>query len=237
MKIVGQLVCGPNEKYLEKTLQEFARLCDDVIVATCNATEREINLLKKYDFRNYQDNREWGKHQPDIKTDLLTRIHRLGADAILVLDADESLPTTTRRDLEQIGRVQEAAQFFVVDLWNDEQHYKKSLSFWNIRFYCADPTRGTQFLRKPLHCGNAPPYFYALPARDTYVPHLLVHRGLMDPADRQRKWERYQQYDPQAIHKGREYYDALLTDTAAEYNQNEVLKKVQEYCARLKSKR
>lgn len=234
MKIVGQLVCGPNEKYLEETLKDFARLCDDVIVATCNATEKEKKLLDQYDFRHYEDNREWGKHQPDIKTDLLKKIHALGADWILVLDADETVPTLDRPKLEALTQGREACHLYVVDLWNDENHYSKTLSFWNVRFYKADPSKGTQFLRKPLHCGNAPPYFYILPAKRTYVPHILLHRGLMQRDDRHKKAERYRIYDPNAEYKGKDYYDALTMDgTGTEYRQDEVMKKLYDYCAQL----
>lgn len=236
MKIVGQLVCGPGEadRWLDATLKDFKRLCDDVIVCLCNATDKERNLVRSYDFRSYEDNREWGRHQPYIKTDLLKRIHALGADYILALDADESVPTVDRRSLEQIAEGREAAHFYVVDLWNDEQHYSKELSFWNIRFYKKDASRGLQFLRKPVHCGNAPPYFYALPARKTYVPHILLHRGLMLREDRLRKAQRYDMYDPDAIHKGRDYYDALLVKGSGTiYEQDAVLAKLRAYCDKL----
>lgn len=227
---------GPNEKYLEATLMEFQRLCDDVIVATCNATDKEISLLNKYDFRHYEDNREWGRFQPEIKTLLLKKILRLGADWILVLDADETLPTIgSRHTLCDLTLGKEACQFYVTNLWNDEQHYSRTLSFWNVRFYKADPNKGTQFLRKPVHCGNAPPYFYSLPARQSYVPHILLHKGLMDPEDRSRKADRYKLYDPRAVHKGQQYYDALIADwQGSEYNQEVVLNKINEYCISLK---
>lgn len=236
MKIVGQLVCGPNEKYLEETLKEFQRLCDDVIVATCNATDKEIKLLNKYDFRHYEDNREWGKYQPDIKTRLVKTIISLGASHILAADADETFPTLNRQIIEQWCKSnRESAYFYVTNLWNDTDHYSKALSFWNVRFYKADPSKGTQFLRKPLHCGNAPPYFYTLPARDSYVPHILLHKGLMLKEDRLRKAARYAEYDPHAIHKGREYYDALVADgVGSVYNQEEVLNKLKNYYESLK---
>lgn len=238
MKIVGQMVCGPGEagRYLKETLEEFKRLCDDVIVATCNATSKEKKLLDKYDFRHYEDNREWGRHQPDIKSDLLRRILLLVPDYILVLDADETIPTISSREvLEGIAHDRDSAFFYVVNLWNDPEHYSKTLSFWNVRFYKADPSKGVQFLRKPLHCGNAPPYFYNQSARSAYVPHILLHKGLMKPEDRIVKSTRYQQYDPYAIHKGREYYDALTMEgaTGSEYNQEEVLKRIYEYCQSL----
>lgn len=237
MRIVGQLVCGPGEadRYLKETLEEFKRLCDDVIVCLCNAGEAEKKLIKSYDFRAYEDNREWGKFQPYIKTELLKKITKLGAEYILVLDADETLPTIrSKNELVQLSNGREAAQFYVTNLWNDINHYSRSLSFWNIRYYRCDPSKGQQFLKKPLHCGNAPPYFYTLSARQSYVPHILLHKGLMTRQDRLRKAHRYNTYDPNAEFKGREYYDALVSDgSGTEYNQEKVLNKIINYCQTL----
>lgn len=242
MRIIGQLVCGPGEadRYLKETLEEFKRLCDDVIVCLCNAGEAEKKLIKSYDFRAYSDNREWGKFQPYIKTDLLKKITKLGAEYILVLDSDETVPTIQSRSaLERLSTIgenkcAEACQFYVANLWNDTNHYSRTLSFWNVRYYRCDPSKGQQFLKKPLHCGNAPPYFYTLSARQSYVPHILLHKGLMKAEDRQRKAERYNIYDPNAEFKGREYYDALLNNgIGTVYNQQEVLNKINNYCKNL----
>jgi hypothetical protein len=237
MKIIGQLVCGPGEagRWLEETLKEFARLCDDVVVCLCNATAAEEAMVRRFDFRCYRDDREWGRHQFSIKTGLLQRIHLLRGDWILALDADETVPTIqSRGDLAAISVGREACHFYVVDLWNAPDRYSKTLSFWNIRFYKSDPSRGVQFIRKPVHCGNAPPYFYSLPAKSTFVPHILLHKGLMLPADRLKKAARYELYDPRAIHKGREYYDALVANwSGSEYNQSDVLNKITDYCQRL----
>lgn len=232
MKIVGQLVCGPGEadRYLRATLEEFKRLCDDVIVCLCNAGAAEKELVRSYDFRSYEDNREWGKQQPNIKTDLLRRILQLEPDWIIVLDADETMPTMTREKFETYAAGRESMQLYVVNLWNDEQHYSRTLSFWNVRAYKADASKGVQFLKKPVHCGNAPPYFYTVPAKLSYIPEILEHRGLMNPQDRRRKSTRYAQYDPDAIHKGREYYDSLeLTGTGTLYEQAAVLAKLKSY--------
>jgi hypothetical protein len=236
IKIVGQMVCGGGEadRYLEESFKEFARLCDDVIICFCNATEKEKALARKYDFRFYDDNREWGKYQPGIKTGLLKRILKLGADWILPLDSDETLPTISSQELRVLTEGRESCYFYVVNLWNDPQHYSRAMSFWNVRLYRADESKGTQFLRKPVHCGNAPPYFYNQSAKSAYVPHILLHKGLMKPDDRDRKYRRYQDYDPNAIHKGRDYYDALLFQgVKAEYDQQEVLTKIQDYVRKI----
>lgn len=236
MKIVGQGVCGPGEsdKYLEETLKEFKRLCDDVIIVTCNAGPKEKMLIRKYGFRQYEDDREWGIHQPSIKTDLVKRIVQLDPDWILPLDMDETLPSVDRSILEDLTKGRKSCQFYVTNLWNDEKHYAKALGFFNVRFYKHIKDMETQFLRKSVHCGNAPPYFYSLPAKESYVPHILLHKGLMKKEDRDKKIKRYEVYDPNAIHKGRQYYDALEVDgSGTEYDQQKVVDKIKDLCNNL----
>lgn len=233
MKVIGQLVCGPNEQYLEETLKEFARICDDVVVATCNATDKEKALIKHYGFWQYEDNREWGKQQPNIKFDLVQKIVRLGADTILALDADETVPTLDRKILETISKERISCMFYVVNLWNDRGHYAKGLGFWNVRAYKASTAAGQPFGKKPVHCGNAPQLCYTLSPKQTYVPHILLHKGLMDSTARQRKVERYNLYDPNARWKGRQYYDALSSiDEGVPYVESELINKIKEECLR-----
>lgn len=236
MKIVGQMVVGPGEadRYLAESLDEFKRLCDDAVIVTCNATAKEKRMIKKRGFWQYEDNREWGIHQPSIKTDLLKRIMGLQPDWILVLDADETVPTVDRGELENIAQGRESCYFYVVNLWNDPEHYSKALSFWNVRFYKPNSAYGLEFQKKNLHCGNAPPYYYTKSAKESYVPHILLHKGLMDQKARMKKAQRYDKYDPGAVYKGREYYDALLeTGDKAAYNQIEVQQKIINYCQTL----
>jgi hypothetical protein len=236
MKIVGQMVLGPGEKYLDETLKEFQRLTDDVIICLNHAGTKEKRLVRKYDFRAYEDDREWGKHQPEIKGDLLERLRLFQADYILVLDADETIPTVkTRLEFENLTKSRRAMQFHVIDLWDNPEHFNPRLSFWNVRAYDPNVFTSNIFLRKPVHCGNAPPSYYALPASETYVPHILLHKGLMAKTDRERKYARYQQYDPKAIHKGREYYEELLAPNHGEaYNEAVALTQVNAFYAKLK---
>ena len=86
-RIIGFMVCGPNEKYLESSLKEFKRLCDDAMIVTNNADEKTKELIKSYGYKTYEDNREWGKDQPNIKTDLLKKIgEELNPDWIIAIE-------------------------------------------------------------------------------------------------------------------------------------------------------
>lgn len=211
MRIIGIMVCGPNEKYLKKSLDEFKRLCDDAIIATNNADENTIKTIEEYGFKHYEDNREWGLFQPDIKTSLLERAGELAPDWIIAIDADEVFcPSFTRDEAEKLTQRGEIAYYFlVVNLYNDEKHFAHSKGiqrFWNIRFYKYMPEYGLQFQRKSLHCGLGPPITYKY---GWHAPFYLLHYGLMLPEDRQRKIERYRKYDPTRRYKAGAYYDEL----------------------------
>lgn len=208
------MVVGPNEKYLEQSLQELKRLCDDAIIATNNADEKTKQIIDSFSFRRYDDNREWGKYQPDIKTDLLTKAGELAPDWIIAIDADERFsPTFTRQEAELLTQTGEIAYYFlVVNLYNDKDHFVHSTGiqrFWNIRFYKYMPEYGLQFQRKALHCGLGPPITYKY---GWHAPFYLEHYGLIDKVDRMRKAERYQKYDPTRKYKAGTYYDELLAD-------------------------
>lgn len=213
MRIIGIGVCGPGEadKYLQGTLDEFKRLCDDVLIATNNATQKEIKLLDKYGFNHYEDNREWGIDQPNIKTDLLTKAGELNPDWIIALDMDEQFaPEFTREVAESLASKGEIAyHFLVINLYNNEKTYAHGEGiqrFWNVRFYKYLPKYGLQFQRKNLHCGLGPPLMYMY---GWYAPFYLLHYGLMKPQDRQSRIERYKKYDPNRRFKSGAYYDDL----------------------------
>lgn len=213
MKIVGIGICGQGEsgRYMDKTMKEFQRLCDNVIIATNNATQEDKDLITKYGFEQYEDNREWGKTQPYIKTDLLKKAQKFNPDWILALDMDESFSKdVTRETLENLANTEEIGWYFmVVNLYGDDKHFAHDVGikrFWNVRFYKNMPELGLEFQEKRLHCGLGPPYAYKF---GWYAPYYLLHRGLMKPEDRARRVTRYKQYDPDARFITKEYYKDL----------------------------
>lgn len=208
MRIVSIGVCGPNEKYLEKNIKHRLSLADDVLIVGNNTSPEDEKIIKDLGCWFYRDDREWGKAQPLIKTDLLKRAGRLKPDWIMALDMDEFYDSKfTREEAEKLAAKGGIGYYFyIVNLWNDEKHYRRSMSFWNIRYYRFAPEHGLEFQRKALHCGLAPPIVYHY---GNYAPFLLLHYGLMDEEDRMKKVERYNKYDPNAVYKDKSYYDAL----------------------------
>lgn len=229
MKIGGMMVVGPNEPYLDGVLEQFKRLrLDHVIIVGNNTDAHSESLIRSFGYKFYRDDREWGRYQPDIKSDLLKRFRAYEPDWIVACDSDEFYDeAVTRETLEELALKGGIAwNFYVVNYWDDEAHYAHGLSFWNVRFFKFTPEYGLDFLKKPVHCGLAPPMQYRF-ANDS--PYILWHYGLMDKEKRMRKVERYKKYDPNAVYKSDIYYQALADQTPpAVLDKEQMRRKVRE---------
>lgn len=232
MKIIGLMVCGPGEadRYLKASLDEFKRLCDDAVIVGNNTDEKTEKLIKTYGYWFYRDDREWGIHQPSIKTDLLRKISGLRPDWIIALDSDELFaPEFTRQEAERLAQTKEIGWYFtIVNLYNDTEHFAHDIGiqrFWNIRFF-KYISEHTTYQNKRLHCGLAPPIYYKY---GWHAPFYVEHYGLMKKEDRERKAERYKKYDPNAKMKSKDYYDDLQREVKVyPFDRSKLLKQLAE---------
>jgi len=230
MKIIGYGICGPNEagRYMKETLDCFKRLCDDVIILCNNTSKAEHDLIDSYGFTRVSDRREWGTHQWRIKQDFIERDIKQAAkpgDLLVCLDMDEVLDDTCTKEWLQNAPL-DAYHVFVVDLWNDAEHFKLESCFWNVRIWRWNGE--TKFKAKPVHCGLAPEWTYHY---HRHAPFLLLHKGLMLAEDRLSKIKRYERYDPKAEHLDRKYYDMLKSTTARPLDTAALLAQIQEEVA------
>lgn len=205
--ILGYGVCGPNEKYLDVALAEFARLCDKVVITGNNIDPNSKRKIRSYGFELREDDREWGKYQPKIKEDLVRYASRYNPDWFMALDMDERFDRfLTREKLQEIfDRGHDAYATTLINLWDDG--YNPRWTFDKVQIWRN--TGDYSFLGKSLHCGLVPK---AHALNFAYTEHMVIHHGLKDKADRERKAKRYDKYDPKAQFKGKEYYDALRKD-------------------------
>lgn len=232
MKVIGYGICGPGEagRYLKRTLDEFKRLCDTVVILCNNTDKAEHDMIDSYGFKRVSDRREWGKFQWRIKQDFLERdIKQIAekGDMLVCLDMDEVFsPKLTKEWIKSAPL--DAYHVFVVDLWNDEYHFKLESCFWNVRMWRWNGD--TKFKAKPVHCGLAPEWTYLY---NRHAPFILKHYGLMDEENRKRKIARYERYDPHAEHLDKRYYEMLKDNSAKKFNedmmQEEVEKEVANY--------
>lgn len=218
-KVIGYGLCGPGEanRYMRETMECFKRLCDEVVILCNNCDQAELNLIDEYGFKRFNDRREWGTHQWRIKQDFIERdIKQIAndGDVLVCLDMDEVLSERCTKEW-LLEAPLDAYHVFIVDLWNDPQHFKPESCFWNVRIWKWNGE--TKFKAKPVHCGLAPEWTYHY---HRHAPFLLLHKGLMDEESRLRKIKRYEKYDPHAEHLDKRYYDMLKDNTARPFDED-----------------
>lgn len=225
--ILGYGIVGPGEskRYMRKTLEEFQRLCDSVILLGNNITKGERDLIKEFGFKLVEDNREWGVLQWKIKQDFIeNHVSKLvdNGDMLVCLDMDEVFCHHLSKEWIEKAQL-DAYHVFIVDLWNDEQHYKVESCFWNVRIWRWNGE--TKFKQKPVHCGLAPEWAYHY---HRFAPFILKHYGLMNPDDRAKKVLRYEKYDPEAKHLDPKFYEMLKTMSAKDFDENKMCTIIEE---------
>lgn len=219
MKVIGYGICGPGEasRFLRQTLEEFARLCDTVVILCNNTGVEEHNMIDEFGFKRVNDRREWGRFQWRIKQDFIERdIKQIAqnGDMLVCLDMDEVFSRKlTKKWLYECQM--DAYHVFVVDLWNDPRHFKIESCFWNVRLWRWNGK--TSFKVKPVHCGLAPEWAYLY---HRHAPFILKHYGLMLPEERARKVLRYEKYDPKAEHLDKKYYDMLKDNECRPFDED-----------------
>jgi hypothetical protein len=233
--IVGYGLCGQDEPYLRQTLDEFKRLCDEVIILCNNSTQDTMNLIRSYGFDIAFDNREWGKYQWKMKEDFVkSHVMKKRPDLCVCLDMDEVFDKelTKEKLIELYNMPHEAFYFWIVNLWDDG--YCRERNFWNIRAWKPVKANGLEWKRTPVHCGLAPAwaYYYGF-----YSPYLLKHYGLQDAERRAMKSKRYDTYDPNSKFMQPEYYQSLRGGVKViPFNEDELHQEVVEYVTNIKQK-
>lgn len=232
LKIAGFGVCGGGEadRYLENTLKEFKRLCDETLIVCNNCTNKEIDLINSYNFKIVIDNREWGKEQWRIKEEAVKKY--IKADWVVALDMDETFDKNfNREELEALCKKGGTGYYFyIINLYN--QGYSKKWSFFNVRLFNTE--YGLDWEKKALHCGLAPKVSYEW---GNYAPFILKHYGLKDEEDRNRKVERYKKYDPNKKFKSGNYYNFLASkEVETPFNEDELHKLVEDEVKNYKHK-
>lgn len=221
----GLATKGEASRYMEATLKEFKRLCDETIILLNNAGEEEKQLIEKFSFKWVEDNREWGKNQHKLKHDFVkNHVAKLSPDITICLDMDEVFYRAEREDFESLPG--QAWYVYIANLW--DEGWSPEWSFWNVRAYSWEWREKLEkaffdFENRPLHCGLAPKWAYHL---NYHAPLLLLHSGLKDKKDRMRKVERYEKYDPNQVYRSSSYYEALKSDKSEKFNPEDLLEKI-----------
>ncbi len=219
MLIGAMLVRNEEGRYLERVLEQMAKVCGKIIVEDDASEDNTPEICKAYgaevtsSIQSY-----WG-------TDELRQRKRLWAmvklevkknDWILCLDADETLtnPEKLREAImfADLHPEVDAIAFPLYDMW-DETHYRDD-EHWNAHtrewVMCVkyDPNREYVWRETPLHCGRFP--LNACTNAVMVEGMAIQHWGWSRAPDREAKYKRYMAADPEGKSGSLAQYRSIL---------------------------
>jgi hypothetical protein len=213
------LVRNEMDKWLKQYVKQMQFLCDTMTVLDDDSTDGTAEYLKEAGFDVYVSEKSlWGINELEQRQKLwnltLDKIDFDDENFILCLDADElfvesHLPfikyllTTVPFGVDAVG-------FKLHDMWNElqyrqDQYWQAHFHYWPmaVRFQYKPYT----WLDKPLHCGRFPQNA-AAQMIPTQIP--ILHMGWSRQADRERKYRRYMEIDPEGKNGILAQYQSIL---------------------------
>lgn len=189
-------------RWIRSVIQSALAVCERVYVMDDCSSDETAEICRSFgnDVTVYSSPFN-GLDESRDKNWLLDRIRHQGADWVLAIDGDELLldPSCVVDAVE--NGAAHCYSLRVLYLWDRRDRVRTDGvygRFWRpslFRLRQNDSFRSTRNGGN-FHCGNVPQEFSGIQNR---CPARLLHFGYMDAADRKRKFEWYNQHDPENL--------------------------------------
>jgi len=222
MLIGAMLVRNEEGRYLERVLEQMRSVCDKIIILDDASTDRTPEICEEYGvIVHCSDQSYWGTDelmQRKVLWNLATEQAKNG-DWILCLDADETITNIEKlREVCMFADLHpevDGIAFPLYDMW-DEAHYRED-ELWNAHtrpwMMCVkyDPNREYVWRETPLHCGRFP--LNANAGDIVTTPGMAIqHWGWSRAPDREAKYRRYMEADPEGKSGSLTQYQSILDE-------------------------
>jgi glycosyltransferase involved in cell wall biosynthesis len=214
--IGAMLVRNEQGRYLERVLEQMRSVCDKIIVTDDASTDDTPIICRSYGAVVYQADKScWGTDELILRKWLWGEACDASkpGDWILCLDADETFdkPELLHDYIQKADKAGcNSLAFTLYDMW-DAEHYRDD-EYWQghngVWPFCVKFEDVDYFWKEtPLHCGRFP---MNAVNRMAFCPIRIQHWGWARPEDRQAKYERYMQSDPEGKFGCLNQYKSIL---------------------------
>lgn len=216
--VLSMVVRNEADRYLRSVLQHAASYVDEFVILddaseddTTKVCQEAVNGKPLTLFKNttsmFRDEYRLRQRQWELTL-------RAEPDWILFLDADEMFEDRIRDAIRPMidQTTLDVICFRLYDMW-DMEHYRED-EYWRahliyrpflIRYRPDFPYRWKETAQ---HCGRMPVNVLELPSATSQI--RLKHYGWAKPSDREAKYRRYMELDPNGLHGVMGQYQSIL---------------------------
>jgi len=215
----GMLVRNEANRYLKTVCEQMKYICNEVIVIDDKSTDNTIDICKSFGFTVHESVKNYWvfdelKQRKRLFNFLTSR--SLEGDILLILDADEIIADDLekfRSTLLNAKTFVETFTFRLFDMWNTT-HYRNDI-LWNAHkrnwpMAIRRTNKVTHWINQNLHCGRFPSNCYVNPM---HTGLRIKHMGWATQEDREIKYKRYMESDPDGRLGNMEQYKSILDKT------------------------
>lgn len=215
---LSMLVRNEANRYLPEVLKHAAQYIDEAVIlddaSEDNTVELCKNILSQIPLKIVSNETPGFNNEINLRRQQWDLTIGTNPDWILNLDADELFENKIINDIRLLINqpYYDYYAFRLYDFW-DTNHYREN-KYWEAHKYFRiflvryQPNFLYKWQDSPLHCGRFPANVGDLPG---VVSHLRVkHYGWATPEDRQKKYQRYMELDPEGKYGILEQYQSIL---------------------------
>jgi glycosyltransferase involved in cell wall biosynthesis len=215
---LSMIVKNEANRYLRQALTKHRAFIDKAVIIDDGSTDDTVELCKEVlegiPLHIIENKTSTFANEVELRKLQWEETVSTNPDWILNLDADEIFEDRFANQVKDIlqQKIYDAMYFRLYDMW-DETHYREDTYWQAHKFYRPfmiryQPALEYVWKETPQHCGRFPTNIYHFP----YFCHpaRIKHLGWSSVKDRENKYERYMDMDPEGRYGWMEQYDSIL---------------------------
>ncbi len=215
---LSMIVKNEEHRYLKQVLISLrGHIAQAVIIddGSCDHTVQMCReLLSSVPLRIIENKHSMFASEASLRKMQWEETVKTNPDWILNLDADELLESGFWNHVQKLidDKHYDLYSFRLYDMWN-KTHYRED-EYWNAHAICKpflmryQPEFHYTWNDFSQHCGRFPANTFSFPVAESAF--RIQHLGWSTQGDRNEKFARYRQLDPDAIYGIKEQYDSIM---------------------------
>jgi hypothetical protein len=215
---LSMIVKNEGKRYLKKVLNGLKGHIDEAVIIDDGSIDNTIQIcqeiLQGIPLHIIKNEQSMFANEVELRKNQWNETIKTNPDWILNIDADEMFEDSFWDNVRKLINQKDYDYycFRLYDMWS-ETHYRED-DYWNshsiyrpflLRY---QPRFNYIWKETPQHCGRFPANILSLPMATSEI--RLKHLGWATKEDREEKYKRYKNLDPDAIYGIREQYESIM---------------------------